>query len=81
MGDVQYNDNIHYGGAISAYEPRINLIEFFETLTDMERAVLKLRSDNPTMSNVDAARLLAVSEGRVRAIRKQIQAKYGKLLP
>ncbi len=81
MGDVQYNDNIHYGGAMSMYEPRVSLIDFFESLTDMEKAVLRVRGDNPTLSNRAAARLLCVSETRVRTIRKQIQAKYKKILP
>jgi len=82
MGNtVEYDDDVYYTGAVSAYEPRVNLIEFFESLSDMERAVLKIRADNPTMSNCEAGRLLSVSHQRVATIRKQIQAKYKKIIP
>jgi DNA-directed RNA polymerase specialized sigma subunit len=81
MSNVEYNDNIHYAGAISPYEPRVNMIDLFESLTDMHKAVLRIRMDNPNIQDTEIARLLGVSKQRVDRINKQIKRKYAKLMP
>ena len=84
MGDVQYNDNIHYTGAVSMYEPSVftagQAIKFFETLTDMEKAVISVRGDNPGITDAAISRLLSISRPRVNAINKHIKAKYKKIM-
>ena len=80
MKQEQYRDDLHYPDAIKTNDSRVNLVDFIESLSPMERAVLKIRSDNPSITNVATAKLLCVTEGRVRAIRKHIQAKYAKIM-